>query len=67
MAFKPLPDKPLDPASRGKFGWDDTDTVFRDEDGKEMTIRQVKEAQLERCRSQVAEDVAADTGAEADD
>lgn len=54
-------------SSRDRFVWNDGDVVAYDEDGAEMTIRQVKEAQLERCRSQVAEDVEADTGAKAID
>lgn len=44
----------------GKFAWGDGDVVALDEDGNEMTTRQVKEAQLIYARSQVAEDVEAD-------
>jgi hypothetical protein len=57
VADKVLPDLPLNPESRGKFGWNDTDVVLLAEDGSEMTPRQAKEAQLERLRAEVAEDL----------
>lgn len=44
----------------GKFAWSDGDVVALNEDGREMTARQIKEAQLIHARSQVAEDVEAD-------
>ena len=54
-------------SSRDRFSWNDGDVVLRDEDGNKMTPREAKEAQLVRLRSQVEEDIAADTDARADD
>jgi hypothetical protein len=51
----------LNPESAGRFTWGDGDVQWLTEDGKPMTARQAKEEQLLYARSQVAEDVAADT------
>lgn len=53
--------------SAKRFSWGDDDVELRDEDGNEMTLRQAKEQQLIRARSQVEQDVEADTGAAAED
>ena len=66
MSSSSAPNGPQE-SSRDRFAWNDEDVVLRDEDGNEITPRQAKELQLERLRSQVEEDVAADTGARADD
>jgi hypothetical protein len=49
-----------DPNGAARFGWADDD-VRMFIDGEEVTPRQAREQQLIRFRSQVAEDVAADT------
>lgn len=54
----------MDPNSRGRFAWNDEDVVLLDEEGKEMTPREAKEAQLIRLRSEVEEDLPADEASE---
>lgn len=53
--------KPADGSSAARFGWSDDDVVLYGEDGQVLTPREAKEQQLVRLRSQVAEDVEADT------
>jgi hypothetical protein len=51
----------LNPDSAARFAWSDGDVEWLDEDGKPVSARDAKEQQLIYARSQVAQDVAADT------
>lgn len=60
--YRNVSDSPkLDPSSAARFAWSDGDVQWLDEDGKPISVRDAKEQQLIYARSQVAEDVAADT------
>lgn len=60
MSDAPQAEK-LDPSSAARFTWSDGDVQWLDEDGKPVSARDAKEQQLIYARSQVAQDVAADT------
>ncbi len=64
LTDKQLEEMGLTPSSRDRFGWNDGDVVMRDDEGNEITPRQAKELQLQRLRSEVAEDLPDDSGGE---